>query len=255
MTIQQAKADALAARLGAGAEGQGGSTQQSWLGAAQAAALARVQGMGLPGKRDEYWRYTDPTSLTTPDTPHAAVFDARDEPPAFDGIDRVRLVFVDGVFDPAQSDDPAAAGVEIDRLAAVADRDSARAYFTGKALFRQFDPECFEAYLEHGLHPEGEQLRLRFDPATEISIYRSVPHLTPGWPPALKIPLAMIRGRDSRVVLPHHGYLLRLMSRGEAHSLPGGHMFPFEQPQQTAEKLRELLGRWGTYTELSKGAA
>jgi pimeloyl-ACP methyl ester carboxylesterase len=71
----------------------------------------------------------------------------------------------------------------------------------------------------------------------------------------LKIPLAMIRGSDSRVVLPHHGYLLRLMSRGEAHTLPGGHMFPFEQPQQTAEKLRELLGRWGTYTELSKGAA
>lgn len=32
-------------------------------------------------------------------------------------------------------------------------------------------------------------------------------------------------------------------------------MFPFEQPQQTAEKLRELLGRWGGYTELSKGAA
>jgi len=65
----------------------------------------------------------------------------------------------------------------------------------------------------------------------------------------------MVRGRESRVVLPHHGYLLRLMARGEAHTLPGGHMFPFEWPQQTAEKLRELLGRWGAQLELSKGAA
>jgi pimeloyl-ACP methyl ester carboxylesterase len=98
-------------------------------------------------------------------------------------------------------------------------------------------------------------VRLRFDPQTEISIYRSVPHLTPGWPPALKIPLAMVRGRDSRVVLPHHAYLLRLMARGEAHTLPGGHMFPFERPQQTADKLRELLARWGTHGELTEGVA
>jgi len=98
-------------------------------------------------------------------------------------------------------------------------------------------------------------MRLRFDPQTEISIYRSVPHLTPGWPPALKIPLAMVRGRDSRVVLPHHGYLLRLMSRGEAHTLPGGHMFPFERPLETAEMLHGLLGRWSVQDERSKGAA
>ena len=147
------------------------------------------------------------------------------------------------------------AGRTLGRREQFASVEEARAYFAGKALFSSFDPECLEAYIEHGLEPVGQGLRLRFDPQTEISIYRSVPHLTPGWPPALKIPLAMIRGRDSRVVLPHHGYLLRLMSRGEAHTLPGGHMFPFEQPQQTAEKLRELLGRWGGYTELSKGAA
>jgi Fe-S cluster assembly protein SufD len=36
-----------------------------------------------------------------------------DEPELFAGLDRVQLVFVDGVFDPAQSDAPAAAGLEI----------------------------------------------------------------------------------------------------------------------------------------------
>ena len=84
MALPQAKQDVLAARIAGLSLPQGG-----WAGAARADALARLSAMGLPVKRDEYWRYTDPTSLTTPDTPHAAVFDARDEPPAFDGIDRL----------------------------------------------------------------------------------------------------------------------------------------------------------------------
>jgi Fe-S cluster assembly protein SufD len=118
MALPQAKQDVLAARIAGLSLPQGG-----WAAAARADALARLGAMGMPVKRDEYWRYTDPTSLTTPNAPHAAVFVAQDEPPAFDGIDRVKLVFVDGVFDSAQSDDPAMAGVEIDRLADVADRD------------------------------------------------------------------------------------------------------------------------------------
>ena len=112
MALPQAKQDALAARIA-------GLTfaREGWLGAARAEALARLTAMGLPGKRDEYWRYTDPAGLTAVEAPRAAVFDASDETPVFDGIDRVKLVFVDGEFDAAASDDPALAGVEIERLA------------------------------------------------------------------------------------------------------------------------------------------
>ena len=87
------------------------------LAAARARALARLHATGLPSKRDEYWRYTDPTSLIAADAQTAAVFDPQDEAPAFDAIDRLKLVFVDGVFDAAASDDPVLAGVEINRLA------------------------------------------------------------------------------------------------------------------------------------------
>lgn len=107
MAVAQAKQDALAARLAGLSLPQGG-----WSAPARAEAQARLASMGLPGKRDEYWRYTDPTTLTAAQATPAALFDAGDETPLFDGIDRVRLVFVDGVFDPTQSDDPAAAGVE-----------------------------------------------------------------------------------------------------------------------------------------------
>lgn len=107
-----AKQDALAARLAGLTLGQGG-----WLGAARADAAARLAKMGLPAKRDEYWRYTDPTSLTQPEPMPAALFQPGDEAPVFDGIDRLKLVFVDGVFDAAASDDLTLAGVEISRLA------------------------------------------------------------------------------------------------------------------------------------------
>ena len=108
MAVAQAKADALLARLD-------GMTlvKQGCLAPARAEALARLKGMGLPSKRDEYWRYTDPTSLTVATAPKAALFDAGDETDVFNAIERLRIVFVDGVFDPAQSDDLALAGVEI----------------------------------------------------------------------------------------------------------------------------------------------
>lgn len=111
MALAVAKQDALAARI-AGLS----FAPEGWLGAARAGALARLSAMGLPGKRDEYWRYTDPASLTAADAPKAALFAADDEPMTFAGLDRLKIVFVDGVFDPAQSDDLALAGVEIERL-------------------------------------------------------------------------------------------------------------------------------------------
>ncbi|MDE3239173.1 MAG: Fe-S cluster assembly protein SufD [Paracoccaceae bacterium] len=95
----------------------------AWLAAARKAAQARLLAMGLPGRRDEYWKYTNPTSLTDAAVTSAAAFDDPSEAPAFDAIDRVTLVFTDGVFDADASDDPAAAGVEITRLAEAGARD------------------------------------------------------------------------------------------------------------------------------------
>ena len=110
--LAKARAEALATRL----EGLARPEAAGWLGAARAAAYDRLAAMGLPTKRDEYWRYTDPATLNQPAAPAAALFDNTEGLP-FTARDRIRLVFVDGVFDPAQSDEPATAGVEISRLA------------------------------------------------------------------------------------------------------------------------------------------
>jgi len=111
MAALAAQADALNARLAGLALPDG----TGWLGAARAEAARRLAAMGLPGRRDEYWRFTEPTTLKAAEAAPAAI-DRRVGAEAFAGIDCLRLVFVDGVFDAAASDDPALAGVEIEWL-------------------------------------------------------------------------------------------------------------------------------------------
>ena len=115
MALPQPKYDATEARLAALDLPEGG-----WSAASRKAAVARVRAMGLPGARDEYWKYTRPQTLVSAEAPKAAVFDSG-ETPVFDEVDRLKVVFVDGVFDAEASDDLSLEGVEIARLADSAD--------------------------------------------------------------------------------------------------------------------------------------
>jgi Fe-S cluster assembly protein SufD len=94
-----------------------------WAAAARKEALDRVVTQGLPHARDEYWKFTRPDGLVSANPSAAAVFDAGGETPVFDGFDRTRIVFVDGVFSAEDSDDLTSEGVKIDRLAEVSGAD------------------------------------------------------------------------------------------------------------------------------------
>jgi len=86
-----------------------------WSAEARADAMARVRAMGLPGRRDEYWRFTRPDALTAPAPGEAAMIE--DPNPLFAGKDVLKLVFFDGVFDAARSSDLEMEGITIERLA------------------------------------------------------------------------------------------------------------------------------------------
>ncbi len=112
MALAQVKADltdVLLARHAVPTKGAG------WASEARAEAAARLRVMGAPVRRDEYWRYTDPASLTAADAPEAAVL-AVDEEPIFGAVDRLRVVFVDGRMDADLSDDLTGEGLTIEPL-------------------------------------------------------------------------------------------------------------------------------------------
>ncbi|KUJ86130.1 Fe-S cluster assembly protein SufD [Ruegeria marisrubri] len=117
MALPEAKQSPTEARLASLSLPTAGCTRD-----AREAALARVREMGLPGRRDEYWKYTRPDTLIQPEAPKAAVFTA-DEPLMFDQIDRLKIVFVDGVFSPEASDDLSLEGVQIERLEDICCKD------------------------------------------------------------------------------------------------------------------------------------
>lgn len=119
MALPKAKEDALHARLAALPQPSG----KGWLATARTEALARLADMGLPARRDEYWRYTDPASLNAAEAPPAQRFDPRDESEPFEAMDRLKIVFVDGVFDANASDDLSLTGVTIERLTEAGDKD------------------------------------------------------------------------------------------------------------------------------------
>ncbi|WBU54124.1 SufD family Fe-S cluster assembly protein [Paracoccus sp. SCSIO 75233] len=102
----------LSARLDALDLPQGGFTAP-----ARKDALTRLRDMGLPKPRDEYWRYTNPASFNAAVPAPLPLAGKSPDSPLFEDLDRLKLVFVDGVFDAAESDDLALDGVEIDMLA------------------------------------------------------------------------------------------------------------------------------------------
>ncbi|PZO64756.1 MAG: Fe-S cluster assembly protein SufD [Paracoccus denitrificans] len=106
-----APVDALHARLQAIDLPQGGP-----LAAARADALSRLQAMGLPKPRDEYWRYTDPAPFNAPRPKAVAIDPNVGDTLIYDGLAQTKLVFVDGKFDAAASDAFPTDGVELARL-------------------------------------------------------------------------------------------------------------------------------------------
>ncbi|MDD9977556.1 MAG: SufD family Fe-S cluster assembly protein [Boseongicola sp.] len=112
MALPKAKADATEARLANLTLPSGGA---DWAQSARQDALSRLSAMGLPGARDEYWRFTRPDTLNSPAPEQAALFQ-NDEKPLFEEIERLKIVFRDGVLDRASSDDFELEGLEIETL-------------------------------------------------------------------------------------------------------------------------------------------
>ena len=169
MALPQPKLDTLEARLACLTMPSDG-----WPRAAREAALERLRAMGLPGARDEYWKFTRPDTLTAPEAPEAALFEAG-EPPMFDAFDRLKIVFTDGVFDAAASDDLALEGIEIARLAeaGAADLHWAREVY-GTLEARGHDPVPRPLAALNTAHAtDGVLIRVTATPSKPVSlIYR-----------------------------------------------------------------------------------
>jgi pimeloyl-ACP methyl ester carboxylesterase len=117
--------------------------------------------------------------------------------------------------------------------------------FQHKPLFKNFDPRCMEDYISHGFKENEEQIELIFSPLVEASIYRSIPSHLSRFKNKLSIPSALIYGEKSDLApasafkrfAKQNNITLKIMANG-------GHMFPLEQPEATAEMIKGLISKW-----------
>ena len=73
-----------------------------WSAEARKDAFERTMKSGLPTARDEYWKYTNPKSLTSKKVEKAPLSQEKDGA-MFTGANPIKYVFVDGKFAPKKS--------------------------------------------------------------------------------------------------------------------------------------------------------
>ena len=137
------------------------------------------------------------------------------------------------------------AGKSKNRREVWASRDEAAASLRPKALFKPFDAECFADYIQYGLSDCAEGVRLTIPAATEVAIFRNTPTNTWRYWRKLKVPAAVIVGKDSHFAKTGCPERLARQQPVKLIYTDGGHMFPLERPEETVALIRQTLKELG----------
>jgi lipase len=125
-------------------------------------------------------------------------------------------------------------------------REEARTYLHSKALFKDWDSEMLDLYIDHGMkEAEGGGLQLTCSPRREASLFMGSMGYDP-WPllPQVACPTLILEGEKSQ----NRGFIdLKMVSstipkstyRMVSHA---GHLIPMENPKLTLEIIEDFFG-------------
>lgn len=125
--------------------------------------------------------------------------------------------------------------------------EQAFSHFRGKKVFAGFSDTALRHYVDAGTTPHPEGVALAFNRDTETKVYGSLPHHLVSITKKLKakrpdFPIGLIAGQQSeemRLVGLH--YTEKFIPQHMIRYVPGGHLFPLEQPVVTAEAIDSLI--------------
>ena len=129
------------------------------------------------------------------------------------------------------------------------DADAAQQHFATKPVFAAWHPQALADYIRHGTEAAPseelpERRRLAFDREVETAIYNTLPDNIGPWlrRHPLQVPAALIGGTNSREMKQVGLGATMRVTQGRVYMLDGGsHLFPLEQPEQTAELIEQAL--------------
>ena len=146
----------------------------------------------------------------------------------------VKFLKLDGKFSPARF---------AEKRRCVWDSvEQARQHFAAKEKFAIWPPEVLWDYMQAGLVPSAQGVSLRFTREVETAIYRTLPHGLGRLirrPPA--VPIGFIGGTESIECAQAGDYYTKKLMGRNYTLIPGGHLIPLEQPEQTALAVEAML--------------
>ncbi len=121
------------------------------------------------------------------------------------------------------------------------DENEAFEHFNRKEKFNAFDEDVLRDYVKHGTTKSEKGIELFYKPNIEAQIYETIPANLPRLRGKLKIPISYIGGTNSHEAkLARLGFMKKYFPVN-FYFLEGSHLFPFENPQKTAEIIRKAI--------------
>ncbi len=122
-------------------------------------------------------------------------------------------------------------------------REAVREHFARRASFARWDPAVFADYLQSGFVDRDGGVELAFDREIETSIYNTLPHtlgpMLHRHP--LRCPMGFIAGTQSVEMRQGGVGTSKRLAGPFFQTIEGTHLFPMERPQETAQRVLDLL--------------
>ncbi|MEP7299447.1 MAG: alpha/beta hydrolase [Burkholderiales bacterium] len=117
--------------------------------------------------------------------------------------------------------------------------DAAFEHFASKPAFARWAPGVLRDYIASGTEVHAKHRRLSFHRDVETSIYNTLPHHLTRTLRAhpLQCALAFVRGTESTEVRQVGMAATTRLAHGRVSTITGSHLFPFEQPIETAAEV------------------
>lgn len=122
-------------------------------------------------------------------------------------------------------------------------REQAALSLRPKGFYKDFDDDCFNAYIQHALtdDPIRGGVTLTIAKMDEVNIFRTNP--SKYWQPIPEpsVPMHLVVGENS--IFNEKGFPKRIQQKlGIPYSVfKGGHMFPLEHPVELVQYLKKLI--------------
>jgi pimeloyl-ACP methyl ester carboxylesterase len=117
--------------------------------------------------------------------------------------------------------------------------------FASRKLFKNFDERCLNDYIRHGIIERNNQLELAFSSKVEADIFRNLAENLSSYKNKLTVPTTLLYAEHTDVV-PRKFFkkFSKLNKRISLETTQGGHMFPLERPEETAELISTIINKW-----------